>query len=75
MANIGIYGGSFNPPHKGHMLAAAQCRAALGLERVMVTCNVENEGSRRTILHNGGVYEGDSVEPDGQRVQRYWITL
>ena len=41
----------------------------------MVTCNVENEGSRRTILHNGGVYEGDSVEPDGQRVQRYWITL
>lgn len=58
------------------MLAAAlpYCRQ-LGLSRVMVTCNVENEGSRRTILHNGGVYEGDSVEPDGQRVQRYWITL
>lgn len=37
--------------------------------------SMDGTGSRRTILHNGGVYEGDSVEPDGQRVQRYWITL
>lgn len=77
----GHIGYSVHPRHRRQgvatrMLAAAlpYCRQ-LGLERVMVTCNVENEGSRRTILHNGGVYEGDSVEPDGQRVQRYWITL
>ena len=36
MAKIGIYGGTFNPPHKGHMLAAAQCRETLGLDRVLV---------------------------------------
>ena len=67
----GHIGYSVHPLHRRQgvatrMLAAAlpYCRQ-LGLERVMVTCNVENEGSRRTILHNGGVYEGDSVEPDG----------
>ena len=36
MSNIGVYGGTFNPPHKGHMLAARQCREALGLDRVLV---------------------------------------
>lgn len=33
---IGIYGGSFNPPHLGHVRAALACRKALGLDRVLV---------------------------------------
>ena len=33
---IGIYGGSFNPPHLGHVLAAQDCRRQLGLDRVLV---------------------------------------
>lgn len=36
MARIGIYGGSFNPPHCGHILAAQQCLEKLGLDRVIL---------------------------------------
>ncbi len=33
---IGVYGGSFNPPHLGHVRAAQACKRALGLDRVLV---------------------------------------
>ena len=47
-----------------------------GLERVLVTCDEENEASRRTILRNGGVFESNIRLEDGkQTVSRYWITL
>ena len=51
------------------------CRE-IGLGKVLVTCLVGNEGSRRTILKNGGVYAGTVHEPDENvDLQRYWITL
>lgn len=57
--------------HATRMLAAglAEC-ALLGLSRVLLTCASDNEASRRVILANGGV-------PDGQRrgEDRFWITL
>ena len=31
--------------------------AALGIDPVLVTCDVDNEASRRTIERNGGIYE------------------
>lgn len=36
MAKIGIFGGSFNPPHVGHCLAVKEFQQALGLDRVLL---------------------------------------
>lgn len=51
------------------------CRE-IGLDKVMVTCIDTNEGSRKTILKNGGVYEYTVFEPtENVNIERYWITL
>ena len=49
---------------------------AFGLERVLITCLVENEASRRTILSCGGVYDRTTYcERDDVNLERYWISL
>ncbi|GAA3341438.1 GNAT family N-acetyltransferase [Amorphoplanes nipponensis] len=48
--------------------------AELGLTRVLLTCRVDNEGSRRTIERHGGELE-DIRDTDLGRLRRYWITL
>ena len=49
---------------------------AFGLERALVTCLMDNEASRRTILACGGVYERTTFcERDGVTLERYWISL
>ena len=54
-------------------MALPKC-AELGIGRVLVTCDKDNEASRRTILDNGGIYESVVYEPDeGIYVERYWI--
>lgn len=48
----------------------------IGLDRVLVTCLDTNEGSRKTILKNGGVYESTVFEPDDrENLERYWIDI
>ena len=52
-----------------------KCRA-LGIDKVLLTCIRGNEGSRKTILKNGGVYESTVYEPEeGIYLERYWIDL
>ncbi len=56
-------------------LALPLCRQ-LGLQRVMIACQPWNEGSRRTILANGGIYEKTVHEPERNvDLERYWIAL
>lgn len=51
------------------------CRS-IGLSRVLICCFPGNEGSRRTILENGGVYESTVYCPDtDDYIERYWVDL
>ena len=55
--------------------ALPHCRE-LGIRDVLISCLTDNEGSRRTILANGGVYESTVHEPEMDRdLERYWIHL
>ena len=55
--------------------ALPHCRE-LGIRDVLISCLTDNEGSRRTILANGGVYESTVHEPERDRdLERYWIHL
>ena len=49
---------------------------ALGLARVLLTCDTDNIRSARVILANGGVLTSEGLSPlRGARVSRYWIAL
>lgn len=60
-----------------HILALTlQYARALGLDRVLVTCDTDNTGSARVIENNGGVLASEGYsELTKTRISRYWITL
>lgn len=46
----------------------------IGLDKVLVCCEVINEASRRTILAAGGIFESEAYSPDEDiYLERYWI--
>ena len=55
-------------------LALQKC-GEMGIARVLITCDDDNVGSAKVIVHNGGVLENKVSEDTGQLVRRYWINL
>ena len=57
------------------MLCLEKCRE-LGLDKVLITCVISNEASRRTISSCGGKFERVTHDAiDNEDLERYWITL
>jgi predicted acetyltransferase len=55
--------------HATRMLAAALAEAhALGIEQALLTCDADNDGSRRVIERNGGALE----DQRGNKL-RFWV--
>ena len=76
--NIG-YGIRPSERRKGYatkMLALAleKCRE-FGIDKAIVSCDIDNIGSVKTILKNGGVLGKEFTKDDGSIVNQYWIFL
>lgn len=54
--------------------ALKYCKDELKLDKVMISCDKKNEGSRKTILNAGGILEKEYTKDD-EEVQIYWINL
>ncbi len=55
-------------------LALIECKK-LGIDKVLMVCDKDNIGSRKSIINNGGILENEIVDEDGNIEQRYWINL
>ena len=81
---LGTWGGhcgyTVRPSERGHGYAKEMLRLNIenarirGMEKLLITCDIKNEASEKTILANGGVFE-KIIEVDGCRMKRYWITV
>jgi predicted acetyltransferase len=71
---FGVLPGYRRRGHAGAILDAALIRArALGIERVLVTCDDGNVGSATVIESRGGVLESVVESSNHTLVRRYWI--
>ena len=51
------------------------CRDELKLDKVMISCEKDNEGSRKTIINAGGKLEKEYTNEKGEVVQIYWVNI
>lgn len=78
----GNIGYDISPLHRGKGYGKAILRhglekaRALGLEKVLITCHVDNQASIKVIEGNGGVLEEEIFnEEHNTMLRRYWILL
>ena len=81
---LGTWGGhcgySVRPSERGKGYAKEMLRLniqkahMLGIPKLLITCDVKNTASEKTILANGGVFE-KTIDVDGCTMKRYWISL
>ena len=81
----GFIGYSIRPTERGKGYATEMLRLILpichqfGEGQVLLTCDKENEASRKTIIKSGGILENEIASPPGSGenriVQRYWIAV
>lgn len=55
-------------------LALEECKK-LGIKKVLMVCDADNIGSKKSIINNGGVFEYAFINSDGKTELRYWIDL
>jgi nicotinate-nucleotide adenylyltransferase len=76
---LGVFGGTFDPVHNGHVVVAVDTRAALGLDRVLLVVagdpwqkrgRVVASARDRLMLVEAAVEEIDGVEASAVEVER-----
>lgn len=78
----GHIGYAIRPSRRRQGMGTLMCKLALeearaiGLKRVLITCDEDNVGSRKIIEANGGIFEDAVPQPDRDvPKRRYWIDL
>jgi nicotinate-nucleotide adenylyltransferase len=81
---LGVFGGTFDPVHVGHVVAAADARAVLGLDRVLLVVagdpwqkrgRVIASAADRLALVEAAVDGVDGVEPCAIEVERHGASV
>ena len=70
------------PEYRHHGYATEMLKQALpncsslGFKRVLITCDIDNQGSIKVIERCGGIFENETDEPQLKiQKRRYWIEL